>query len=118
MIVAAVAAGCGDEQATQRILPTPTVAEKDVRRPPSPDFVVIVVDKTISGGGRKRVAVGARLHIQVIANRRDRVRVGDGQPAVVTPGVPANLKVTPTAPGTIDVRLVAAKRTILQLIAR
>ncbi len=86
---------------------------------PKPDFVVIVVGKTISGGGRKTVKLGSTVRIQVVSDTKDEVHLhGYDKKVDVDKGLPATLTFTADVPGIFVVELESRSLTLLDLVIK
>ena len=113
------ACGGGDATplATQQVITT--TPESEVIRPPQPDFVVLVVGDTISGGGRKTVTLGKTVRIQVVSDAKDEVHLhGYDRKVDLTAGRPATLTFVADVPGIFEVELESRGLKLLDLVVR
>jgi len=113
-------AACGGSSTTsttaQAVTTTP---DAEVVHPPKPDFVVLVVGQTISGGGRKTVTLGQTVRIQVVADTTDEVHLhGYDKKADVSKGLPATLTFKADVPGIFVVELETRGLRLMDLVVK
>lgn len=116
-------AACGGDDDAGTPQPSPTTVtttpEAEVARPPKPDFVVIVVKDTISGGGRKEVKLGKTVRLQVVGDTKDEVHLhGYDKTVNVAPGRPANMTFKADVPGIFEVELESRGLKLLDLVVK
>ena len=124
-VIAGALVGCGGGNSSPSTTaggPKTTVTttpESEVVRPPAPDFVVLVAGKTISGGGRKTVKLGATVRLQVVADTADEVHLhGYDKTVDVVKGKPANLMFKADVPGIFEVELEKRGLKLLDLVVK
>ena len=113
------ACGGGDATpvTTQQVITT--TPEAEVIRPPQPDFVVLVVGDTISGGGRKTVKLGTTVRIQVVSDAKDELHLhGYDRKVDLVAGRPATLTFVADVPGIFEVELESRSLKLLDLVVR
>lgn len=126
IVVGGFAAGCGGggspSASTPSTPPAATATSSTVPkpvRPATPDLVVIVVETTVSGGGRKTIKLGEPVRIQFIADVADEVHLhGYDKKVRVAPGRPATLVFTPDIPGVFEVELEEKGLKLLDLVVK